>query len=255
MEQSSRNRRARWVDLATDDPQAAQHFYSQLFGWRIEATDDPQYGGYAMGALDAGQTAGIGGKQDPSQPSVWALYIGTDDVDALARRFAEEGGTVAAEPFDVGDQGRMAVFQDPGGAFISAWQGSGAGSFVTDVPGAFSWAELNARGVEQIVPFYERVFGWTTRVSDGGDRPYYEFQLDGQSILGALETPPEVPAEVPPHWVVYFDVEDVDVSAQRARQLGAREVLGPMDFPGGRFALVTDPQGALFGLLKVTVDV
>jgi uncharacterized protein len=255
MDQASRNMRTRWVDLSTDDPQQAQDFYGQLFGWRMEVTEDPQYGGYALATMDAGQTAGIGGKQDPSQPNVWSLYIGTDDIDDLTRRFSEAGGTVVAPPFDVGDQGRMAVFQDPGGAFISAWQGSGAGSFVTDVPGAFSWAELNARGVEQAVPFYERVFGWTTRVSDGGDRPYYEFQLDGQSILGALETPPEVPDYVPPHWLVYFDVEDVDSAAERARQLGAREVMGPMDFPGGRFALVTDPQGAMFGLLKVTRDV
>jgi hypothetical protein len=255
MDPIARLNRPRWVDLATDDPRAAQRFYSDLFGWRMEVNDDPQYGGYAIGHIDAGQTAGIGGKQDPSQPSVWSLYIGSDDLDGLAGRFAESGGTVVAPPFDVGDQGRMAVFQDPSGASLSAWQGSGAGSFVSDVPGAFSWGELNARGVEAMVPFYERVFGWTTRVADGGDRPYYEFQVDGRSILGALEMPAGVPEFVPPHWLVYFDVEDVDASADRARQLGALDVLGPMDFPGGRFALVTDPQGAMFAILKVTRDV
>ena len=59
-------------------------------------------------------------------------------------------------PFDVGDQGRMAVFQDPAGAFISAWQGTRMGGFQTNAPNSFSWAELNARGVEKALPFYRR---------------------------------------------------------------------------------------------------
>ncbi len=247
--------RARWVDLATSDPAAAQQFYGELLGWRMDVSEDPQYGGYAIGVIDAGQTAGIGGVQHPSQPTVWSLYIGTDDVDGLAQRVTDEGGSVVAPPFDVGNQGRMAVFADPGGAVISAWQGEGAGQFVTDVPNAFSWAELNTRGVESVIPFYERVFGWTTRTTDGGDQPYHEFQLDGQSIFGALEMPAELPAEMAPYWLVYFDVEDVDAAFHRAVELGASEVVGAQDFPGGRFALVTDPQGAMFGLLKVSRDV
>ncbi len=255
MDAPSRLNQARWVELTTDDQAAAETFYSELLGWEIEKSDDPQYGGYAIGRVAEGQTAGLGGKQDPSQPTAWALYLGTDDVEGLAQRFADAGGSVVMPPFDVADQGRMALFRDPGGAFISAWQGSGGGSFVTDVPGAFSWGELNARGVEEALRFYQRVFGWGVRTTDGGDRPYHEFQLDGRSILGAMEIPAAVPAFVPPHWLVYFDVEDVDASAERARQLGAQDVLGPMDFPGGRFALVTDPQGAMFGILKVTRDV
>jgi len=99
------------------------------------------------------------------------------------------------------------------------------------------------------------VFDWTTRTSDGGDQPYYEFQLGGQSVLGALEMPAEVPAEVPAYWLIYFDVEDVDAAFQRAIDLGATTMVGPQDFPGGRFAIVSDPQGAMFGLLKVTHDV
>jgi predicted enzyme related to lactoylglutathione lyase len=247
--------RPRWVDLATDDPQGAQQFYGQLFGWQMEVSDDPQYGGYAIGNLDGRGAAGIGSKQDPSQPTVWSLYIGTDYIEGLVGRITEEGGTVVAPPFDVGNQGRMAIFQDSAGAFISAWQGSGTSNFISDRPGAFSWAELNARDVTNVIPFYERVFDWTTRTTDGGDQPYHEFQRDGQSVLGALEMPPELPAEVPAYWLIYFDVEDVDSSFQRAVELGATEVVGPQEFPGGRFAIVSDPQGATFGLLKVVNDV
>jgi hypothetical protein len=61
---------------------------------------------------------------------------------------------------------------------------------------------------------------------------------------------PSVPAEVPAYWLVYFKVEDVDAAFGKAVGAGARELVGPQDYPGGRFAVVTDPQGAAFGLLK-----
>ena len=63
---------------------------------------------------------------------------------------------------------------------------------------------------------------------------------------------PMVPAEVPSYWLVYFAVDDVDASFRKAIELGAREMLGPQDFPGGRFAIVADPQGAVLGLHKAT---
>jgi predicted enzyme related to lactoylglutathione lyase len=60
----------------------------------------------------------------------------------------------------------------------------------------------------------------------------------------------KTPAEVPSNWTVYFGVDDVDAAFQRVIELGGRELFAPQDFPGGRFAIVTDPQGAAFGLLK-----
>ncbi len=146
----------------------------------------------------------------------------------------------------------MAVFQDPSGAFISAWQGSRMGGFQTDAPNSFNWAELNARGIEKAIPFYTSAFGWTTRTSEMGEGqpPYTEFLLDGQSVAGAWEMDPMVPAEVPGYWQVYFAVEDVDSTFRKAIDAGAREMVPPQDFPGGRFAIVNDPQGASLGLLK-----
>ena len=156
-------------------------------------------------------------------------------------------------PFDVGDQGQMAVYQDPAGAYISAWQGARMGGFQTNAPNSFGWAELNARGVETALPFYEKVFGWTTRQSEMGEgQPVYtEFLLDRDSIAGAWEMNPMVPAEVPSYWQIYFTVDDVDAAYRKALDLGAQEMLSPQDMPGGRFAIVSDPEGASFGLLKM----
>jgi predicted enzyme related to lactoylglutathione lyase len=250
---STANRPA-WVDLSSADAPASREFYANLFGWDIEVNDDPQYGGYALARVDGKDAAGIGPKMDPNAPTAWSLYIGTDDAEALADRVTAAGGTVVMAPFDVGDQGRMAVFQDPAGAFISAWQGTRMGGFQTAAPGSFGWAELNARGVDRAVPFYEQAFGWTARRSEmSADRPpYNEFLVDGETVAGAWEMSPGIPAGVPSYWQIYFAVEDVDDAFRRALEAGAREMVAPQDFPGGRFAIASDPQGASFGLLRMT---
>jgi uncharacterized protein len=243
-----------WVELSTSDPEAARAFYARLFGWRIEVSDDPQYGGYALARVGDQDAAGIGRTQSPEAPTAWSIYIGSDDVDALAKAVQAAGGRVIAAPFDVGDQGRMAVFQDPCGAFISGWQATTMRGFSTEGSNAFGWAELSARGVEKAIPFYETVFGWSHRTSElGGDAGQYtEFKVGDESIAGAMEMNPVVPAEVPSYWMPYFEVDDVDTAYRAALDAGARELVPPNEFPGGRFAIVSDPQGASFGLLRTT---
>lgn len=242
-----------WVDLASSDAGASRDFYSKLFGWKVEVSPDPQYGGYAVAQIDGKDVAGIGPKMSPEAPTAWSVYIGTHDAEELAGTVSAAGGTVVMPPFDVGDQGRMAVFQDPSGAFISAWQPKAMSGFQAGAANTFGWAELNARGIEKAIPFYQQVFGWTAKTSDMGEGapPYTEFQLDGQSIAGGMEMNPMIPADVPSHWLVYFGVEDVDRSFEAATAAGARELMAPQDFPGGRFGILADPQGAAFGILKM----
>jgi uncharacterized protein len=249
---ATRNKPA-WVDLATKDPTAARDYYGKLFGWQVDVNPDPQYGGYGRAQIDGQDVAGIGGTQSPDQPTTWSLYIGTDDADALAKRVEAAGGTVAGAPFDVGDQGRMAVFRDPTGAFISTWQATRMGGFQAQDRNAYAWAELTARSVDDAIPFYTKVFGWTTRRSEMADAPdYTEFLVGDESIAGAWEMNPNMPAGAPNFWLVYFGVDDVDAAAKKAVELGGQQVTPPQDFPGGRFSIVTDPQGGTFGLLRLS---
>ena len=243
-----------WVDLSSSDAAASRAFYSQLFGWKIEVNPDPQYGGYAMAEVGGKQVAGIGPKMSPEQPTAWSLYIGTDDADATAKKAQEAGGKVVAPPFDVGDQGRMATFQDPVGAFISIWQPKAmAGELPSGQAGQFGWAELDGKGLDKAVPFYQKVFGWSTKKSDMGQGmpPYIEFQIGGNSIAGVMDMGSNAPAQMPNFWLIYFSVDDVDKAAKKATSAGAQQMMAPQDFPGGRFAVITDPQGATFGLLKM----
>ena len=245
--------RPAWVDLSSPDPTASAAFYSKLFGWTAEVSPDPQYGGYIIEKLNGKDVAGIGGKQMPEQPTVWALYIGTRDAAALGEKVVSNGGSVIAPSFEIGDQGRMAVYADPTGAVISAWQPAVMGGFQQGGENTFGWAELNSRDLQRSIPFYENVFGWGKRHSESGDPGgYTEFLEGGESILGALAMNPMVPAQVPNYWGIYFNVDDVDAAFRKAIANGAQEQVAPQDFFGGRFAIVADPQGASFGLLKVS---
>ncbi|HET9755708.1 MAG TPA: VOC family protein, partial [Candidatus Limnocylindrales bacterium] len=97
-----------WIDLASSDAEASRTFYSKLLDWQVEVNPDPQYGGYGLAKTGGKDAAGIGPKMDPNGPTVWNLYIGTDDLEELTRTVQAADGTVAMAPFDVGDQGRMA---------------------------------------------------------------------------------------------------------------------------------------------------
>jgi predicted enzyme related to lactoylglutathione lyase len=166
------------------------------------------------------------------------------------------GGYALAPPFPVGEQGTMAVFQDPTGAFISSWQGTQMGGFQTTGEGAFAWAELNTRGIDQARSFYGTVFGWTYETMAAGQPgmpDYTTFYASGERVAGAMPMDAAMPADVPSYWMPYFGVADIDGAFEKAKGLGAQEMVAPTDFPGGRFAIVSDPQGAMFGLLRLAM--
>ena len=242
-----------WVDLSSSDAAASRDFYSKLFGWNIEVNPDPQYGGYGMARIAGKDVAGIGPQMSPEAPTAWTVYIASADAADTAKKAKAAGGNVLAEPMDVGPQGKMAIIQDPSGAALGVWQaGLMAGTLVTGEANAYGWAELNARGVEKAKPFYKKVFGWGEKKSDMAEgMEYTEFLAGGESIAGGMEMNAMVPAQVPSYWLTYFTVADVDDSYNRATEAGARTLLEPQEFPGGRFAIVSDPQGAAFGLLKM----
>ena len=243
-----------WIDLSSKDAAASRDYYSKLFGWKVEV-GGPEAGGYALAKLGGKDVAGIGPAQDPNAPSAWMVYIGTRDADATARKVEAEGGKVVAPPFDVLEQGRMAVFQDPAGAFISVWEPKKMfGAEVMGKQGSYAWSELNSRGFDKARDFYGKVFGWGQKVSpmgEGQSGNYTEFQQDGQSIAGGMEMNSMVPKEVPSYWMIYFAADDVDKMHKKATVIGGQEMLPPQDFPGGRFSILSDPQGAAFGLLTM----
>ncbi|TMD30387.1 MAG: VOC family protein [Chloroflexi bacterium] len=244
-----------WVDLSSSDAAGARDFYSKLFGWKIEVNPDPQYGGYAMAKLGGKDVAGIGPKQMAEAPSAWTVYISSPNVADGVKKAEAAGGKVIVAPMEVGPQGAMAIIADPSGAAVGLWQSKQmGGAQVMGEANSYGWAELNSRGVDKAKPFYKKLFGWGEKKSpmgQGQQGEYTEFLAGGESIAGGMEMNSMVPAEVPSYWLVYFNVPDVDATTKKAVQLGAKELLEPQEFPGGRFSILSDPQGASFGLLKM----
>ncbi len=240
-----------WVDLSTADLAGAKTFYTTLFGWEIQDLG-PEAGGYCMALLRGKLVAGLGPIIGEGQPPMWNTYVATDDADTTAKAVEGAGGTVIAPPLDVMEAGRMAVFLDSGGAAFSVWQpNQHKGAQLVNEPGAFCWNELATRDVEGAKRFYQAVFGWAAETSDFDGMSYTEWKLDGKSIGGMMAMGDRFPAEVPPHWLVYFAVDDTDATVAKVTELGGAVLAPAMDSPAGRFAVVSDGAGAPFGVIKL----
>lgn len=243
-----------WVDLAATDVEAAKNFYTTLFGWELDAVPAGPDMTYYMARLQGRYVAGMM-QQMPDMaaagmPSRWESYIAVDNADDAAARATEAGGTLLFPPGDVPNgAGRMVFAADPTGAEIGFWQaGTHIGSGLAAEPGAVAWSELQTDDVSRAAPFYQSVTGCTTETGPaGGLGEYTTFVVDGKPVAGAMKQP--VPG-APPLWMTYFQVEDVDLAAARAQELGAEIKAPACNVPGlGRMAVLADPNGATFSLL------
>jgi hypothetical protein len=243
-----------WVELGTPDIEAAATFYGELFGWGIpELPNSAELGGYRRAKKDGKDVAGVAPLMQEGQPPAWTSYISVEDADATAAAVKEAGGSVIAEPMDVMDLGRMAIFADPTGAVFGIWQpGTFPGAGLVNEPGALAWNELGTRDPDAAKAFYGTVFGWGTRDNDMGEMGTYTEWLRGEdSIGGMMDVSGRLPDEIPAHWLVYFAVENTDAALETVKSSGGGVSFGPVDIPAGRFAIVTDPHGAAFAVIQM----
>lgn len=238
-----------WVDIGTPDIEGAKAFYGRLFGWQF-ADQGPEAGGYHMCELRGKVVAGLGPAQDPGPPR-WTTYVTVDDTDTTVKAVESAGGSVLAA-MDVMEAGRMAVCTDSTGVPFSVWQaGQHGGAAIANEPGAFSWSELNSRDTATAARFYESVFGWKAETTTE-PMQYTTFSLDGKSLAGMLDMTDRVPPEVPAHWLVYFGTEDCDAAIATTKEAGGSVFVGPVEIPNmGRFAVLGDPQGAVFAVFQM----
>lgn len=244
-----------WYDLMTSDISAAIDFYNKVVGWTSQPWGEGEHP-YQM--LMAGES-GIGGvmllpeeAKAMGAPNHWLAYTVVADVDATSAQVTGLGGRVFKEGFDIPEVGRIAILGDPQGAAFAVYT---PGERVPDhdrgVAGGVSWHELMTSDYEAGFEFYSKVFGWVkTRDMDMGPAGTYQmFGRPGEesSLGGMMTLPAEVPA--PPHWLYYFNVDDIDSALSRVRDSGGQVHNGPMDIPGGgKIAQCLDPQGAGFAL-------
>jgi predicted enzyme related to lactoylglutathione lyase len=244
-----------WIELATTDQTAAKVFYSGLFGWQPAdfpiTGSDQVYTIFQIEGRDAAAGYTIHGPMAAQGvPPHWGLYVATASADASAKRVTAAGGKVLADPFDVSDFGRMAVFQDPTGANFAVWQaGKNIGTGIAGVPGTLCWADLSTPDQAAAAAFYAAVFGW--EATPGQDTSGYLHIKNGEAFIGGIPAAHQRNANVPPHWIAYFQVSNCDTSVAKAKELGAAVFMEPFTMDGvGRMAVVADPQGAVFSVFQ-----
>ena len=244
-----------WYELTTPDVDAARRFYPQITGWGTQQFDK-DYTMWTAGGVPFAGIFRLGPEQrQKGIPPNWMPYIEADNVDETARTATSLGGSVMHGPDDIPGTGRFAVIKDPHGAVFGIYKSNrpSQGWDGTPVLGRFSWHELMTTDTGKAFQFYRQLFGWEPmgEMDIGGGNMYFTYGKKGKMFGGIFNRPPEM-AGMPPFWLVYIYVRDVEKAVEAATRAGGMVQRPPMDIPGGRIAILGDPQGAGFAVHAAT---
>jgi predicted enzyme related to lactoylglutathione lyase len=236
------------------DVEGAKSFYGDVLGWTFgEASSE--FGNYTQ-AYANGKAAAAVVPPMPGQEvqSKWCLYFACEDVAATAARIRENGGEILMEPMAVGEFGSMCLAHEPSDAVFGLWQAGTHEGFEapSDQPGGYCWAEVFTREPERADSFFSAVFSYSQQQMEDDAIDFRMYNLGESTVLGRMRMTDEFPPEVPSYINVYFTVADCDEAVAKATKLGAVLRFGPMSSPFGRFAALSDPQGANFSVIDVT---
>ena len=241
-----------WTDAMFSDVEGAKDFYGELLGWTFGESMS-EYGNYTQAYANGNAVAAV----VPPMPgqegqSAWCLYLASDDAAATAQRIRAAGGDVLMEPMQVGDFGTMVLAREPSGAVFGVWQaGTHEGFEVRGVTGAYCWAEVYTREAERADAFFRSVFPYRLQKLEDESVDFTVYNLGEETVLGRMRMTEDFPPEVPSYINVYFTVDDCDEAVAKATGKGAVLRFGPMDSPFGRFAVLSDPQGATFSVIDL----
>ncbi|MFD9794635.1 VOC family protein [Streptomyces sp. NPDC059070] len=242
-----------WADAMFSDVEGAKSFYGDVLGWTFgEAASE--FGSYTQAYANGKAVAAV----VPPMPgqegqSAWCLYLASPDAAATAKKIKDQGGEVLMEPMKVGDFGTMAIAREPSGAVFGVWQaGTHEGFEARGVPGAFCWAEVFTRDPGKVDAFLPAVFGYGAKQMQDDAADFRVFSVGDDMVLGRMKMTDDFPPEVPPFINVYFAVDNCDTAVEKATKRGGVLRFGPMDTPFGRFAALSDPQGAAFSVIDLS---
>ncbi|MFY8301146.1 VOC family protein [Pseudoalteromonas sp. SS15] len=244
-----------WAELCSSDWAGGKQFYTQLFDWQFDDQPIGEDCYYTMLKKQADDVAAMyqmmPEQKEANIPSHWLGYIAVKDVDAIADKAKQLGATVIHGPCDVMSAGRMVMISDPGGAFVAFWQANEhIGTQRILEKNTPYWHELACRGSEKIGQFYSELLGWQIQVEKMEHMDYTLFCNEQGPVAGMLEMTEEWEG-IPPHWMIYFAVADCDAMSEKSTSLGGQVCVPPTDIPNiGRFAVITDPQGAVFSIMQ-----
>jgi hypothetical protein len=235
-----------WIDLVTADVAAAEKFYGGMFGWTFDRVGDgparytlAYQGGYPVAGIAARESVS-GAKGPDVRQSWWIAYMSVADVDRAATDVIARGGKTLIPARTLEGRGRMVVLADPDGAPFGLLKSSSG-----DPP------DFRAETGEWIWAFYQDLGNYEVVPGDPvGNAQSFALQAEGFARASLVEIPPGR-TELRPEWIYFVRVADVAASTAKAVELGGRVIAAPRaDLLDGRLAVVTDPGGALLGLME-----
>ncbi len=242
-----------WYELMTSDVDAAARFYGSVVGWTQNAGSAPgiDYREWSIG----GETVG-GSMVIPAEAAAngmrpgWLGYIAVADLDASLAALTGAGGALHMPPTEVPDVGRFAMVVDPQGAGFYLMTPAGEGqstAFSPGRPGHGGWHELHTTDNQAAFAFYGEQFGWRSAGSmDMGPMGAYLMFSAGAEAIGGMVNAPGLP----PRWLYYFQVDDIEAAKGRVEAAGGAILRDPQVVPDGSWILHgRDPQGAVFALV------
>ena len=242
-----------WSELMTSDPKAAEKFYTAVVGWTAAPFGDSPTP-YTL--LKRKGDVGVGGlmqtPQGMNMPPFWSMYVAVPKLEDAVAHIKRLGGSELSGVIEVPTVGRLQMMKDPQGAAFYIMQPMSTEERPENPPevGEASWHELMATDAPAAMKFYSEVFGWQpSETLDMGEAgKYHMFNRPHGMIGGMMNKPPEM-ANLPPHWMIYFLVPDINAAVERIKANGGQILNGPMEVPGGSWIVnAKDPQGAAFSL-------
>jgi predicted enzyme related to lactoylglutathione lyase len=244
-----------WYELLTSDADAACAFYGKVVGWSAKDSGLPgmEYRELGIGGVTVGglMTLPADAAAAGMRPG-WLAYLSVADVDEAILDITGAGGSVVVPATDIANVGRFALLTDPQGAAFYVMTPAGEGESTAFSPGTIGhggWNELHAADGPAALAFYSTQFGWrkTGEMDMGPMGTYIMFDTGGDAVGGMMTKH----TEAPPHWLYYFNVDDIAAAVTRVTEAGGAVLNGPHQVPGGLWIIQgKDPQGAMFALVS-----
>lgn len=241
-----------WHELLTTDMKAAGTFYSAVIGWDVKPFDGAGQPYDMFHRADGVAVAGVMHiPEGMNFPPHWEMYVGVLRLEDAVATIERLGGSSLSHVIEVPTIGRLRTMKDAQGAIFAIHEPASPPPAPESEPevGDIAWRELYATDPVAALKFYGELFGWKQidAVDIGPLGTYYTFGRAFE-IGGIMARPPEM-THAPPHWGLYFRVQDIHAGAERVKANGGQVLHGPVEVPGGDWIVQgVDPQGAAFSL-------
>jgi predicted enzyme related to lactoylglutathione lyase len=248
--------------LSTSDIAGATEFYTRLFGWTVAYE-----GMFGVFVKDGEAVASfIDQAMQPGahdQPPNWMPFVRVSRIEEVTDRAGSLGGRVWIPVFEA-VQSKVSLISGLTREILGLWESPvrPEGPVMLVPPGVAAWFELVTPNPEPAKKYYADLFGWRfdsegtyTVITNGSHSIAGVLKMEGDwedhAFLEAIGQAPGEKWEVPPHWMVFLHVDDVEQVASRAESLGGRILARPDTLHTfGQFAVLRDPQNAYFSIFS-----